>query len=1613
MAEDKKTFLQGKMNQDIDDRILPNGEYRSAQNIQVTTSDGSNVGSIQNVLGNTIIANSDPEFNNYSNIETIGSLFDEKTNTIFYFVTNFTCPNSEEKGLVGDSGGPRTASQEDNGDLFCAIYALPQTQNSSSDVKKLASGLYLNLSKTHKITGVNLLEDLLFWTDALNQPRRINVKTAISNSSYYNTEDKVSVAKFAPFTAPLLLDYTSTPLNGNIPTTGGISSMETSSQNNFPEDFLREKFVRFSYRYKFIDGEYSTIAPFTQHCFIPKTKNYNIADLQKIFKKGEIYFQDNIGVADGMVNSVTGIDLNIILPSSNIKTDFDIVGLEILYKESDNNLIRAVELVDLKDTDSASGVYQFKYKSTLPYKTLPNDQSTRVYDNVPLSAKAQEIVSNRVVYGNFVENRKLPNHNSGTSGLNFSVGLDVKYDISAFAGNSDLNNYYLHKEYPLHSIKQRRTYEVGVVLADKFGRQSPVLTSLTNNSSIEVPAKSSLFNSTSWDDFGVVSDFSPGSETYCGDALTITFNEAIPSSYGRGTLIPVNNEGSLITYEFDVWKATFWTEKLIAGGSQGGNGIAIELYYYSTQDNGLPITNVFYTNQNFTTPFVGYSEMYFRPAFQADTDTNTNVNKVTINPSNGAFVSMFSTSELISQSDLIPNNQPVVVSVAGSTANSFQGTEVLVTPEQEYIVDPVLGNVYKLTLTNFTATDLISVGEYAKGQQKDFVEILKIEQVDAVLVIYLEGPASLSYKNYTGSVDSPSSVEVATYFFYKYTIIPHGWYSYRVVVKQPEQEYYNVYSPGVISFDNERDENKTYFPIIGDSINKVTRDIEFTNTREVGLSTSKARVYPKVIPSTTDDASSKQSSLGLLDVISVGTAKEQDLKNDEELVYSFIYEPGKNSLMAQLPYGNDSISIGKNVNQNLSGVGVTIAGGGASDKTELDHAATVLVIKHDHLSDFELGSYLKGANQDLVKIIKAELVNNHTEITCDGQISTVNEGLVVNDIIYKYIKKYGVQDAISIFETKPVESVLDIYYETSTCGLVHELNEAVSLPSKIESLEFINKNLNEGVEYYLESNNTFTNTYVAEIRAIDQFGNEITPGTGTYQLASCQILTETGLFQPNSVLVSGNESYSTDLFEVVLDDNDGRFKVRPKQLSTPNNFYYSAIVKEVKYSFYIEVVNNNGDTEYFTLDIDLENVAPDVTSPDYVTVQSQPGQLIHKVEANNGSASTLNNQSGLSFRSSVPFAFSEQTENGNAVLYNTANEPLPIFISLQTGEIFLSEDFSGSLSEVIEIFVVDSDDYISNTLQDDQALFGGKRTLHLLNLTILDNLIVIEDDEFITQSSSTKIQDSVPIDVFNQLNNDITFNNTPIGTGTTYYNNYWTQTQTPLQIAAGMPLLDEDIFGKFIYSYSYGVSSTAGGNGLSSNRLVTKRAYALKIINNQPVILKYEFDWSNSTGSSESIQGGSGRLHNINHWLDYENQGLLIANNLTSSRDIDGGISQLQSTEDVDGGQVFWDPNLEGTHPEFGGNNSNSNSLTHGAFKYYSGNFDLQDQAIVSSSIAKPQNRFENVQNYMFKTKDNITINGFNYNILYEVAIPSTNQASFIGVVRPDIKKVLLCRTNE
>lgn len=54
MPELKNSFTKGKMNKDLDERIIPSNEYREALNIGVATSEDSDVGAAQNILGNVL-----------------------------------------------------------------------------------------------------------------------------------------------------------------------------------------------------------------------------------------------------------------------------------------------------------------------------------------------------------------------------------------------------------------------------------------------------------------------------------------------------------------------------------------------------------------------------------------------------------------------------------------------------------------------------------------------------------------------------------------------------------------------------------------------------------------------------------------------------------------------------------------------------------------------------------------------------------------------------------------------------------------------------------------------------------------------------------------------------------------------------------------------------------------------------------------------------------------------------------------------------------------------------------------------------------------------------------------------------------------------------------------------------------------------------------------------------------------------------------------------------------------------------------------------------------------------------------------------------------------------
>lgn len=90
MAESKRTFQAAKMNKDIDDRLVQPGTYRDALNVSVEFSEDGNVGALENLKGNELLANQDItglSSSSNPNAKVIGSIAHPEENKIYYFVT--------------------------------------------------------------------------------------------------------------------------------------------------------------------------------------------------------------------------------------------------------------------------------------------------------------------------------------------------------------------------------------------------------------------------------------------------------------------------------------------------------------------------------------------------------------------------------------------------------------------------------------------------------------------------------------------------------------------------------------------------------------------------------------------------------------------------------------------------------------------------------------------------------------------------------------------------------------------------------------------------------------------------------------------------------------------------------------------------------------------------------------------------------------------------------------------------------------------------------------------------------------------------------------------------------------------------------------------------------------------------------------------------------------------------------------------------------------------------------------------------------------------------------------------------------------------------------------
>ena len=119
------------------------------------------------------------------------------------------------------------------------------------------------------------------------------------------------------------------------------------------------------------------------------------------------------------------------------------------------------------------------------HAVLPSNQLLRPWDNVPRMALGQEIVGNRLVYGNYLQNYNLEGFGQ----------KNIKVDIEVQIKNHEIGNILPEevqagpdkkptKYNPAKSLKSLRTYQLGVVYIDQYGRETPVFSDSKSQHSI-------------------------------------------------------------------------------------------------------------------------------------------------------------------------------------------------------------------------------------------------------------------------------------------------------------------------------------------------------------------------------------------------------------------------------------------------------------------------------------------------------------------------------------------------------------------------------------------------------------------------------------------------------------------------------------------------------------------------------------------------------------------------------------------------------------------------------------------------------------------------------------------------------------------------------------------------------------------------------------------------------------------------------------------------------------------------------------------------------------------------------------------------------------------------
>lgn len=397
MQGKEKKYLaapDGAGNFDKADFVIGPNEWVNMENCRVGSTDKGVIGTVEGI-GSTVLK-STPEVS-VTNV-VLGTAEDIPNRRFCYFIKDLYGP--WDKILCYDI---------ESETIYTVLLA-----------SQVVGGL--NFDKYSLVHSARIINGLLYWTDNLNQPRRININAAI-NLNHPGTFPDVT-AYSSPLNAEVITLIRRPPGYPLFPskfTDGGITSNQVKS-NAF----------RFTYRYLYRDGEISTLA--AHSTLINYNATTDSSDAISI----------TLQAAEKIDQDVQEVQMIAIYVDGN--------KAFVIKSWNKNNPTDATEIAN---HNAGIAFLEFVFYANGVEEAIDGATLVKPFDSIPIQSETLEQGTNRIFLGN------------NLLGYDTPVSTSLSLSLAMGTGN--------------RRLKTDATYKVGQVFYDRYMRQCGVVFNSTQS----------------------------------------------------------------------------------------------------------------------------------------------------------------------------------------------------------------------------------------------------------------------------------------------------------------------------------------------------------------------------------------------------------------------------------------------------------------------------------------------------------------------------------------------------------------------------------------------------------------------------------------------------------------------------------------------------------------------------------------------------------------------------------------------------------------------------------------------------------------------------------------------------------------------------------------------------------------------------------------------------------------------------------------------------------------------------------------------------------------------------------------------------------------------------